>query len=364
MYNHFSMDKNCHILQHGLCFFQEGLFSCCFSPADNINGQKPPLLFKDYKGELFSKEELFRRIDKYSNLFKNGDCPNECKNCYHIEEKNWETEKYIDYITISHFSICQANCIYCTNNMSKESRTNNTYKILPILNHLRNQGIIREKCQLHIGGGEFTIYDECEQLLKDYALSGFANLYVPTNAIKFSQALSNALEKGNTSIIVSLDGGSREMYKRVKRIDAFYDVVNNLVRYNKNALKQYQIALKYIILPTVNDNLKEFQKFLNTAKKIGTNQVIIDVDARYLRMNNFEINAYLVSLAEAMNNLAKKQNFETQFYSFLLQGINGKEFQKTDYFKLLKQSLKFKYFNKDINKIKELYKSECVYYNN
>lgn len=43
-------------------FFDNKLASCCFFPVDQINGQFPPILFKNYKGQILSKEDLFSRI--------------------------------------------------------------------------------------------------------------------------------------------------------------------------------------------------------------------------------------------------------------------------------------------------------------
>lgn len=353
--------SSCHIIKHGLCFFNNMLTSCCFSPVDQINGQIPPLVYGNYKGEILSKEELFKTIHKYTDMFKNGICPKECKNCYHIESKEWDEDDYIDYITITHFSNCNADCIYCSNNVEILDRTNNIYKILPVLRSFKEQGIIRKDCELHIGGGEFTIYTECNELLDEFALSGFARVFVPTNAIVYSDSLFNAMNNpaSTTVIIVSLDSGSRNMYKKVKRVDKFDKVIENLVKYASTEESRSKIRLKYIILPTVNDNINEFKKFLKIAKRLGISTVIIDIDARYSRMKNFKIDNYFINLAEKMNEIAIKEKFNTEFYSFFCHdnmvknGDNLRKLGKSS--PLFFEKMKFNYFNKDINKIKELY---------
>ena len=124
----FKKYKSCHILQHGLCFFHGAITSCCFSPVGKTNNKEPLTLYDIYAGENFNSNNLFEKINNYNILFKNGSCPKDCLNCYHIEEKNWDENKYIDYITITHFYKCSANCIYCTNNIEHSRRTNNTYK--------------------------------------------------------------------------------------------------------------------------------------------------------------------------------------------------------------------------------------------
>lgn len=348
------MYKSCHIVKHGLCFFNNILASCCFSPVDQIDGQVPPLIYDNYKGEIITKEELFKRIHKYSDVFKNGGCPKECKDCYHIKEKDWDEEDYIDYITITHFSNCNADCIYCTNNNECHERTNNIYEIIPVLKSFMKQGIIKKGCELHIGGGEFTIYKECDELLELFAINNYARVFVPTNAIKYSHNLFRAMNEGTTYIIVSLDCGSKKTYERIKRVNAFDKVIDTLTKYAATDKTKEAIRLKYIIIPTVNDNISEFKKFLKVAKKLGVKNLIIDIDARYSRITNYKIDDYYINLAKKMNKLALKQNFITEFYSFFFQNTNEKEEKKNNLITEIIKTIKFKYFNKEI---KELYKN-------
>lgn len=350
------MYKSCHIVQHGLCFFDIMLASCCFSPVDQINGQVPPVLYPDYKGQVMSKEELFKRMEKYTSVFKNGGCPKECETCYHIEEKDWSEEKYIDYITITHFSKCNADCIYCSNNAMVDLRTNDTYEIMPVLKSFKEQGIIKKGCELHLGGGEFTIYKECDELLELFAVSDYARVFVPTNAIKYSEMLFRAMNEATTYIIVSLDCGSRKLYKEIKRTDAFNQVMKSLEKYAATQKSKDAIRLKYIIIPTINDNIGEFKKFLKIAKHLGVQNLIIDIDARYSRMTNYNIDEYFIDLADRMNKLALKQNFITEFYSFLLQNKNNKEAKGINWLKRMYKKIYFRYYDKEIC---DLYRHHC-----
>ena len=358
--------KSCHILKHGMCFFGQYISSCCFSPVDQIDNQTPPLLCDLSSGERYSTDLLFERIENYDKTFREGGCPRECANCYHIEEKDWSDDdkkgQYIDYITITHFTKCSANCIYCSNNNTLQERKNNTYKIVPILNDLKEKGLIKKHCELHIGGGEFTIYDECEELLNLYAVNDFARVFVPTNAIKYSETLFQAMDKATTYIIVSLDCGSRKLYKRIKRVDAFDKVIENLTMYAKTKKSQDAIRLKYIILPTVNDNISEFKRFLRVAKKLKVQNLIIDIDARYARMNNWKIDDFYINLAKKMNNIALKQGFITEFYSFFFQCEKGTKIKTYNLIEDFIETIKFKYFNKNSNKISALYNNEKVHF--
>ena len=346
------MYKSCNLIKHGLCFFNNILASCCFSPVDQINGQIPPLIQDNYWGEIIPPDELFNRMDKYDKIFKEGSCPAECRNCYKIEEKDWDNERYIDQITITHFSMCNADCIYYTNNNERWERTTKTYSIIPILKYYKEQGIIRKGCEFHIGGGEFTIYRECDELLELFAINDFARVFVPTNAIKYSHNLFRAMDEATTYIIVSLDSGSRNTYKKLKRTDSFNKVIENLKKYALTQKSRDAIRLKYIIVPSYNDNMGEFKKFLKIAKKLGVQNLIIDIDARYSRMNNYKIDDYFINLAYKMNNLALKQNFITEFYCFFFHNVNEKQVKKGNFITDLITRIKFKYFDKTL---KDLY---------
>ncbi len=345
------MYKSCHLIQHGLCFFDNKLASCCFSPVDQIDDQFPPVLAYHYWGQIIPVDDLFARMDKYANIFKQGDCPKECQNCYKIEEKDWDDKRYIDQITITHFSMCNADCIYCSNNTEQWARNPNTYSIIPLLKYYFEQGIIKKGCEFHIGGGEFTIYRECDEFLELFAINNFARVFVPTNAIKYNHNLFRAMDEATTYIIVSLDSGSEKTYRKIKRVDAFKKVIENLTKYAATEKSREAIRLKYIIVPTYNDNIREFKKFLNIAKKLGVRNLIIDIDARYSRVTNYNIDDYFINLAYEMDKLAKKQNFITEFYCFFFQNTNNKTIKKQNIFSRFIKSIKFKYFDKDLKKL-------------
>ena len=312
--------KSCNLIQHGLCFFNGRLVSCCFAPCDQINGQTPPVIYDNYNGEIPEKEDLFNRIEKYSSIFKNGGCPKECLNCYHIEEKEWDEEKYINSITITHFSNCNADCIYCSNNLEQDERTNKVYEILPILDSLKEKGIIKQGCEFHIGGGEFTIYPECDEIIEKYVLTGFVKkLCVATNGIRYSENLYKAMEKDKACIIISVDCGSPRLFKKIKGVDCFDKLKESLEKYTRSEKSRQNTFLKYIVLPQINDNKNEFKKFLNLANEYSIKGIKIDVEGRYCRNCNYKIDKKLSEFIKWSENYAKNIGFDVELFSFVKQ---------------------------------------------
>lgn len=314
------MYKSCNLILHGLCFYPNEIVSCCYSPNEHVNGGLAPILFDKYKGEIIEKDELFSRMRKYSSIFKAGNCPNECQNCFQIKEKDWDESEYIDFITITHYTCCNADCIYCSNNLETNERTNDKYDVMPFLMYLKNEGILKDNLELHLGGGEITIYKECESILQEFGINGNANIHAATNAIKFSPNLYKAIEKGNTNIIISTDCGSRETFKRIKRIDAFDKVIENIYKYSE--AKPHKVTLKYILIPGINDNMNEFKKFIEIVKQAKVSTVRLDIEGRYLRSVNNNINPYYFDLAEEMKKYASQfDGYVFQYHEFIKQTI-------------------------------------------
>lgn len=345
------MYKCCRLILHGLCFYPSELVVCCYSPVDQINCEKPLILADKYKGEIIPKDELFAKIGANVQSFKEGNIIHECENCFQLEEADWDEGQYIDFITITHYSCCNADCVYCSNNLTPEERTNEKYNVLPFLRYLKEEGILKKGCELHIGGGEFTIYKESEDILREFCINNYAKMYVATNAIRFSQPLADALNSGSTYAVVSLDCGSRETFKRIKRVDAFEKVISNLEKYAQTPKAQSNITLKYIIIPSFNDNMEEFKKFIDIAKRFKVEQIRIDIEARYARMKNHKIHLHYIKLAKEMNDYASKEGFSSQLYSFMDQCLlpeNLKRNKIADYLSYYK----LRYFD---NKLKKLY---------
>ncbi len=346
------MYKSCNLILHGLCFFTGAVASCCNSPVDQIGNQKPPLLFENYKGELVPPEELFKKIREHSNKFKNGGCPESCKNCCFIQEQDWDEGKYINEVTITNFSCCNADCIYCANNLSSNERFNDYYNILPILKYYKDEGVLVKGCEFHISGGEFTIYQECDEILKEFGMTDYAKIIISSNCIRYSDALAKSMEIGSTYIIHSLDCGSRETFKKIKRVDAFDKVIDNLKKYTFNA--KQQLTLKYIIIPNVNDNLDEFGKFLNIAASLQVRRIEIEIEGRYARMVNYKISPYFVELAEKMKQMAIPYGFYVGFFPFLRQAMHNNVYKKQNGIQNFCSKLRIR----NDNSIKKLYISQ------
>ena len=318
--------KSCNLLEHGICFYPKNVCSCCYAPYEQ--DELVPLICSAalYNGENIEKDYLFNKINKWREDAKNNKFIKSCNECYHLKSAAWTDENYIDQIYITHFEECNSNCIYCINNLDNGKRKTSTYKIVPIIDNMIEQGIIKKGCEFHIGGGEFSIYPECGEIINKYIISGFSKfIAIATNGIVFSQEIFNAMDLGKACIIISLDCGSAKLYKKIKRVDCFNDVKSSLKLYTQTENSRKNTFLKYIVLPKINDSKWEFKKFLGVAKKFGIKGIKIDIDGRSCRENSFSLSQKSQEFLKWCVEYSTKKGFEVetfQFYNLCLQKLS------------------------------------------
>lgn len=309
--------KSCNLLEHGICFYVGNVCSCCYAPYEDDN--LVPLIYpsSSYNGGNIDKDYLYNKINNWREKAKNGQYIKSCEDCFKMENREWSEENYIDQVYITHFEACNSNCIYCINNLDNGIRKKTTYKIVPILDNMIEQGILKQGCEFHIGGGEFTIYPECDEIIEKYVLSGFTKfLAIATNGIAYSEKIFDAMNNNKACIIISVDSGTKGAYKKIKRTDAFDKLKNSLKQYTKTENSRNNTFLKYIVLPKINDNKYEFHKFLDLAKKYGIKGIKIDIDGKYCRENSFKPNLKITNFLKWCIEYAEKKGFDVETFQF------------------------------------------------
>lgn len=97
--------------------------------------------------------------------------------------------------------------------------------------------------------------------------------------LTYSKNLEELLRQGKAYIIWSLDAGTRETYLKIKQIDAFEHVIENVKRYiAHDAFSGRFIVAKYLIVKGVNDTQEEFDAFIRLVKELGLTFVSLSFD--------------------------------------------------------------------------------------
>lgn len=273
---------DCKHMKHSIHFFYDDIRCCC----SNVKG----LIFKSidsnykYSSDFTDFIYLERKnaVKKINNYFVPESFPLYCQGCVQYSSslssnKVIDFDNLIDTVYIQNFMGCNAKCIYCT--FAYYRNNQQLYKVLPIMNELIEKNILSKDAHVCFSGGEPTISEEFEILFSTLANYLTSKMNVFTSCIKYSNSIADAFVKNKVNLLISLDSGTPEIYKKVKLVDAFDKVVNNIKTYvNHSENAKSSITLKYIILDGLNDDIQEMYSFLDLAAYLGIETVMFSFD--------------------------------------------------------------------------------------
>jgi len=284
--------KSCHWISHGLNFEPEHIEMCCLRchvGGGNLFVKRP------YHGEPVDWDEIFELKKAYVEENKRGIINPKCEGCFNISENEWkEDEHYFTYLHFNHWTHCNCNCIYCfTEDNKKFYNESRYYSVLPIVKDLFEKKLFRPGGEITFAGGEPTILDEFEDLINLLLDNNAERIIIHTSGIKYSPALARGIKKGVIDVVVSLDSGCEATFKTIKGINAYKKVVDNLKLYVQAEDKDNKpmVQTKYIMIPEVNDNIYEAEKWLEVSYDTGVRSVVIDIEHVWYK-NQREISAF------------------------------------------------------------------------
>ena len=142
----------------------------------------------------------------------------------------------------------------------------------------------------------------------------FNNIRVNSSGIKYSLALENALKEGSASLVISPDSGSKDIYKRIKRVDAFDIVWKNISKYTKKAKNIDSVKAKYILIKSVNDNKREIDNFFKMCVKSGIKSVSLSVEQHWYFREFPNMHPSVYELISYFEEKAQKLNLSVELY--------------------------------------------------
>lgn len=274
--------------------------------------------FIPYSEENAFEQNEKRRIEIIEQM-KQGIIPERCKLCPMLEEKDWkEFDGKIHKITVFNWKHCNAACFYCSvhSDFFEGVKKSDDYDALPIIEKLLEQGRLTNETFVAFMGGEPTMLEEFPQILK-LLLSKNCKLEVLTNGIKYEPAISDMLNADNHNMIcISVDCGTKEAYKRIKRVNKFDEVKETIKKYIESSKeKANRVKIKYIIFPNVNDNKKEIDSFFSFCQELGVKTVaraVNHVESKMSTTKNQAIESSVIKAYKYFEEQAKKLGFELQ----------------------------------------------------
>ena len=118
------------------------------------------------------------------------------------------------------------------------------------------------------------------------------NVEILTSGIKYCKSIEDAFVNDKLKMVVSIDSGTKETYLKIKGVDCFDKVIENLRKYVlASDFAKENITLKYIIVDKENDatlksTLEEAESILTAGgfSNITINEVCIVQDANQQRI--------------------------------------------------------------------------------
>ncbi len=334
----------CRNLNTSICFnYKEiGITYCTLTNASNGLGW-PKISDEVFNGRIIDWNKFFEERAKEIDLIENSTPRKECANCQQIEEIEGEEfidDKKIHYILLSPWQVCNSDCIYCLGHaqpISKNARNYNQYyqeyiepyNMLEIIKDMINHNVLDKDAEIDFAGGEPTLYPKFDKILNFFIENNFKNIIIHTNNIQYSKIIEKGIKNNAVSLMISIDAGTKNCHKAVKRVNSYGKVWHNFKKYSKVKPKEYtkRLCTKYVIVPGVNDSKKELEEFVKQSKKNGATQVALNVYNQLLNDMNYEENLlkHLIDLSDFMIEQAKKYNISYTLFpniSYVYEKLN------------------------------------------
>lgn len=261
-YGEIRLRRGCCYLGSFINFTSSSVTACCY-PDNPIHVARSKSLYKDSL-EYFAKN-LFLTCDIM------GGRAIRCENCTKYQlglyPKTIGRISHISFGTSPYKDVfCNSRCIYCS--FEHDSDKSLLDDLRTILYEYTNF-LLDDNLTISFASGELTALKNSKEIFsicKENAIK----INLLTNAIRFSKELA---DYGNIGYLqCSLDSGTRETFEKIKRVDAFGRVTQNIKRYRDCGIK---FNLKYILLEGINDNKTEIDAFLEFAGEINAANVIL-----------------------------------------------------------------------------------------
>ncbi len=265
---------HCHLLNGQRFSINFDTVSACCS-ATHTKGTPQICSYADSR---LVAEDYFEGLARIIRENQEEDGP--CTGCRFLVETSLSeqfTAPFFSEVSIHNFDGCNSACIYCYGSEGTlPVKFEATCDHRTFFSTLLEQGAIRPgETVVPWGGAEPTTLKTFEETC-DFFVSNRISQVINTSGIKFSPGIEKALQEGLATVQVSVDSGTEEAFRRVKRNRHYHEVWENIGRY---AATGGDVSVKYILL-SLNSDLSEIEAFVDRCTAAGVKSVCISADAR------------------------------------------------------------------------------------
>lgn len=305
--------KSCDWIESGISFDVDSYKVCCLYSA---KGGGNTIVKENYNGEKIDWNSFFEFKNDIKNLHKKGKINKKCLGCINLIEKDWDCENHkISIINLDYWTKCNSRCSYCFTMKDKERYNSlENYKFLPILEDMIKNNVLSPNGYISFGGGEVTLLDEFEPILNKLIDFGFSHIKIHTSCIEYSPAIERGLENGCIELIVSVDSGSKIMHEKIKQVNSYDKVWENLKKYVQHQKGKSVVKTKYILIPNQNDLKSEIDLWLEKSKEIGVHTVIQEIESEWFYSKKYDVPSYVIKLFDYTREKALSIGLKFELY--------------------------------------------------
>jgi MoaA/NifB/PqqE/SkfB family radical SAM enzyme len=262
----------CRHLQGHLVFAVNSISPCCGIPEHQF-----PLM-SDFAGDAVPDAAIAQARKRRQDALDSGRDAS-CRGCAYLHERREDDkipEYFCDMLNFGNYLGCNLRCNFCNYaNWGLLDSPAKTYGAVPILRDLYDRNLLSPDAEICLASGEPFLMPRVEDFIEMVLRRGRSLLEIRSNLTVFSPAAAEALAAKRLKICFSLDSGTPETFRRIKRRDLFGRVAENAARYGK--INPGALQLKYICLPE-NMNKADMLGALRVAREAGIRDVILSVD--------------------------------------------------------------------------------------
>lgn len=274
--------KSCKYIETGSYFGEQGV-RCC-THADIYS----PLLItaeemRDGAGYDLMVQRRREHFERVNGLREGptGSCPG----CGHLKSKKFKDVNF-EYLGgepipgamgVQHYTKCNERCTYCTYTV-EDNFIPPQYEFLGYLEEFRKRGKLRGGNWIDFSGGEPATLKNFDEILNYFLGHKLGTVVVYSNSTVYKQSIYDALKKNKIILTTSLDTGLASTYKKLRGLDFYPKVIENLIRYRNSGTSG--LWLKYVITD-INRTEDDLWSFIMAVLAIKPDKVMMCPEFAY-----------------------------------------------------------------------------------
>jgi len=275
--------KSCKYLEKGCGILISGLHCCVHGST-----KSPQIATIDelkngtvsYESIVNKKKEIFLGINGKSDIDLSG-----CGNCTNIIQKKFKDvsldciggEPLAGAFNIQHYTMCNERCEYCCYAQNNDFKPPQ-FDLLQIFDLFKEKGKLKGNNWIDFSGGEPALLKNLDEILTYFDENNMGTVVVYSNATIYSQKIYDLLKANKIILTTSVDTGLKSTYAKLRGLDAFDKVFENLLRYRESGTKN--LWLKYVITET-NKTDDDLWSFVTVMTALKPDKIMVAPDFPY-----------------------------------------------------------------------------------